>query len=772
MSIEFKSYEAKKAGKLLSITKIRHLWTLKINGQYYEIKLAESLISSKFVVAIQDEIVFDQKVNSDAKKKGVEVHDEHMSLLFKTGNKDLELFVNGVKFVVNSKSKNDFEDNGDYGLQQSNFQPKNKESGFGHASNNFDGGFNNQEIEQDDSDDDDPFANFGSKQAKPQGSSSNAFGGPSININTNKNDNKLGFKFKNDAKKPNQLAQPTSDPFSSMGSKQPQNNAFGSQNNQVKKGGKAKDGFAQFEDDNQEDDDDDIFFGVDKGKQVQKQDNINSKFVMKKPDNQRGGFGFDQPQQSNDPFGQSNFNKPAPKNDPFSAFGGTQVSHQQQGFGQSPNMNTKPPLQQNKSDPFSGFSTTPAQPNPSNQGNMWSNFSMNQKPQVAPNSNQPPNNGFGFQPNKPQPSNDPFDFQVTPSPNTNNAQGNAWNNFQVQPQQNRQAPLNNAFPPQPQQQQPQQQRPGQFQQPVNQPRPNQPVNQPQNFWGSFQPNQAPQQNKPQQPPQGFNQQPNAFNQFPPQNQQRPNNQQPVQQQQQRPPQPPQQIQNNNANPFGQFQPNQFGFNQPVQQKPVQQPQPTQQQQPQVPPQNTHQPPPQPVQTQSSFGQPEHTPVPVQQSIDNQFGNQNSQWNDSFGQKQANENQNHWGDGFGQPQPTHTDQSIQQHQTPNETNQHNTTPFDNQQHAVETHDQNQAKDVSNPQSHAFDNNLNFDNVHQPPVDQNAPTPFSDFTNQEHKLPTSVEEVKATNPFNEIPKQEQINAEFNNLNFGNNENHIQE
>ena len=110
MDIDFKSYTIEKVGKMIKDSKRKHIWKMNIKGVYFEVMALESVISSMFRVMIQEEVIFEKKVNEDERKKGIELEFNNVNLRFKKPNDQLELFVNLVKFdVPKTKSKKELD---------------------------------------------------------------------------------------------------------------------------------------------------------------------------------------------------------------------------------------------------------------------------------------------------------------------------------------------------------------------------------------------------------------------------------------------------------------------------------------------------------------------------------------------------------------------------------------------------------------------------------------------------------------------------------------
>lgn len=599
--MEFKTYEQKSVGKLLSMTKVRHLWKLRVNGHHYEIKAAESLISGKFVVMVQSDIVFNEKVDKEAKKKGLQVHGDGLDLTFRTASKGLDLFVNGVKFEPNKGADDDFYE-GSSGRVTKGRAPEE----FGTAkrqSEQLESSWTKFDAMDDSDDDSNPFDNFDSRPAqksqKPpsdafakgnfdafgkaanepfsKGSSDafGGFGGPTpggkVNISGKPGDQKsMGLKFKPAGGNKPGFGGPAKDPFASA--RDDDEDGWGSQPS-----AKTGDGgwTAVGGRDNEEDQADGFMnFGQ---QQPPQRPNLLPNFPSKNPvSNPARNNGFDA------------FNAPPARNSGFDAFG------VQSGSNQSGNKQFAQPQQQKPTDAFSAFGK-PAQssgsafdafgqqgkPTTPQQGNMWSNFPTNkpvqqpsQQPfqQPAHQPQRPPANPFGAQqaPRAPQPAvqNMWSNFQANPQTKPQQQQ------FQQKPQQQQfqqpqqSQPQQQQFQQQPQQQQFQQPQPQQFQQ---QPQPQQQQQQ-QQFQQQFQ--QQPQQ-QPQQPQQQFQQQPQQQPQYqqqqPQQQYQQQPQQQPQQQYQQQQFQQQQQQPQNAENPFDAGTANwNDGFHQPVQTEAVSQ----------------------------------------------------------------------------------------------------------------------------------------------------------------------------------------------------------
>ena len=514
--------------------------------------------------------------------------------------------------------------------------------------------------------------------------------------------------------------------------------------------------------------DDDDSFGFESGNK--QQDFGQSKFSGGQMGNQQQKpfADFKQPPQNfgqiNDPFAvQQNPNNRV-QNDQFDAFGNPAQNQQKGfGFGNQPNQGgrNQSPFNNPKVDPFGNQINTPQRPNPNQQSqkppndpfggfgnnapaqsnNPWSNFSMNQKPPGQPQTNN--NQGFGNQTSKPQ-SNDPFDFQPSKQAPTNQ-QANPWNNFQVNPQNNRQPPKS-PFDNQEQGGQPEHfndpfggnfnakpvvkdpfANPAQTGTPQRTPpqgfqnQPNQTPPPGQNIWSGF---QVPQQtNQGQKAPPQMNQTPNAnFQnpnlQRPPQNNQFPNQTNQTRNDQfgfsQQPP-PKQQVQPQfNQQQFG--QPQQQQFAQPQQQQFAQQPQ------------QFAQPPQQP--TQQQFNQ--------QQFNQQQFTQQQPIQQPQFNQEQPFDSHT---------QPSHNDPQPPESFTPSTENPNSdfnqwnqTVPPNPTEGHFDQHPQNTEyvnEPINHPPTSPFDNNHPADANQTQPKESNPPLAENPFDEPKNEV---VEEMK--------------------------------
>lgn len=552
--MEFKSYEYRSAGKLLGMTKIRHMWKLKVNGQYYEIKLAESLISGKFVVMVQNDIVYNEKVDSGAKKRGISVSADGLDLMFKTATKGMDLFVNMVKFQPNSSGGKGGDDDDFAQFESSGYRggakpaKKSEDSGRPKA-DQMEGSWAQFDALDSSGDDQTPFDNFESKGGKPTKSGGDPFGKPSqdrdafgtftsgaqpkFTAQAKPTDQKsMGLKFKSGVG--GAKAAPSGGNKDPFGSKNDDDDGWGAPSSS-KPGNQG--GWAQVAG-GDDDDDNDGFLNFGTAPAQQNKQNFLPNFPAKNPVSNptRGGSGF-----GNDAFGQTSSNDPFGGNpggnrtpqggnrgSGFDAFGGP-------GSNQSQNKQFGQPTQPGKpADPFGGWgkSPTPAQPQAPQQNAF---------------------DAFGGAPaqNKPQGNN------MWNSFNVNKPQGNQFGQPQQQPQQNAFAGQGWGAPAQKPPGQPQQ-----FGQPQQgfggQPQ--------QGFGGQPQQQRPPQQGQPQQPANMWSnfQKGPGFGGPAPANMQQPQQRPPMpnQPQQQRPPQPPQQ-----GNQWGPAQPQQGGFSGAPQQQP-------------------------------------------------------------------------------------------------------------------------------------------------------------------------------------------------------------
>lgn len=184
----------------------------------YEIKVAESLISGKFVVMVKTTSCSTKKSYLSAKKRGISVSAEGMDLMFKNASKGLDLFVNMIKFQPNSSGGASARDD-DFGGYESNVKEGRKQ---GQVERRFQQK-NNDHMEDlgyfdamDDSDEEGGFDNFGTKGGKPTKPGTHPFGKPAyetkdafanfgagpapgqkVNIQAKPTDQKtMGLKFK------------------------------------------------------------------------------------------------------------------------------------------------------------------------------------------------------------------------------------------------------------------------------------------------------------------------------------------------------------------------------------------------------------------------------------------------------------------------------------------------------------------------------------------------------------------------------------------------
>jgi hypothetical protein len=94
-----------KVGKIIKDTKNRHVWSFVYNHEYFEVKAFVSKISSKFRVLMQGQQVLAIKMNDEFKRKGAEVVNQGIKLLFMKEKSKLKLFINNELFVPHSNSK-------------------------------------------------------------------------------------------------------------------------------------------------------------------------------------------------------------------------------------------------------------------------------------------------------------------------------------------------------------------------------------------------------------------------------------------------------------------------------------------------------------------------------------------------------------------------------------------------------------------------------------------------------------------------------------------
>lgn len=745
MSMEFKSYESKSAGKLLGLTKIRHLWKLKVNGQFYEIKLAESLISSKFVVAVQNDIVFNEKVSSDLKKKGVSVRADDLELQFKNNGKAMDLYVNMIKFVSNSTNgpTNRDHDNAFGNEPQSAKMPARKSDDKAkNVKNDMIEGSWAQFDAMSDSDDNEenPFGNFESKQPKTNkpGLDKDPFGANSnnahskVNITSKPTEQKnMGFKLKQgNSKIPPVNFSQQQDPF--MNNNQSSPDGWNTQAN--KRQEPQNETWNKVPD---EEEDNDGFLNFGSGSNVQPQrPNLLPNFPTKGSLNQgvkmtnKDSFGFDpQPSQGIKPdaFGinPSVSQKQPTRASGFDAFSGSSpntnsVSHQkafnfQQGSNPSNSKQTNQPTQNKPADAFSVWGKPQVPANNQSQSNQltgnnnpFGEFGVTQTPKQQPLLT------------KQSSANELFEFQSSPEnkpqPPTQQPMNNMWSNFQVQPQtKQQQVPVSqqqpNAFSNQgwgqPQKQvQPTQQKPLQAQaNPTNN-----------NPFGSFQSQQS--FGQIQAPTQ------NAFNNFQVQPQQQPRQPVPVQQK------PTQQINQFQAQPIQPIQQNPFGGGQQSQHQQGQQRNVALQSQ-------------QPQQQQSQ--QPQNI---IQQQTQEAFVPQ-SNWNDNF--------------------------NIQQDIQPVQPAQHNFEEVPTIEHNPFNAQPSSTQYQDNQFNLGFQESLQKMEVHQNTLEvvhhSTEPEKQLEIIQnqiQEGEGPVHFEEsVPQPGPFGQMQQTQNLNEQFNVMGFGNQE-----
>lgn len=97
---EFGTYNVFEVGKMIKASKKKHVWKLKIDGAVFEIRVLESVMSSKFRVMVQDRIIYDHRSTEDAKRFGLDLVFQGNSLFIKKfSDNRYELQINGQKFL-------------------------------------------------------------------------------------------------------------------------------------------------------------------------------------------------------------------------------------------------------------------------------------------------------------------------------------------------------------------------------------------------------------------------------------------------------------------------------------------------------------------------------------------------------------------------------------------------------------------------------------------------------------------------------------------------
>jgi hypothetical protein len=102
MSLEFKSYRIEKVGKIIKDSKKKHIWKLKYNNKYYEIKLMESVVSGMLRIMVQDDKIYSAKMSDDQKRRGIELEYEGLNMKFKKISEQIDFYANMNRFVENT----------------------------------------------------------------------------------------------------------------------------------------------------------------------------------------------------------------------------------------------------------------------------------------------------------------------------------------------------------------------------------------------------------------------------------------------------------------------------------------------------------------------------------------------------------------------------------------------------------------------------------------------------------------------------------------------
>lgn len=98
--IEFGNYLVEGVGKRFKDSKKRHMWNFYFKGTFYIITLKDSITSKMVRIFLNKQLLYDNKVSEEIKKKGLTFSNEAFSFtVIKFNDNQFDLLINGNKFI-------------------------------------------------------------------------------------------------------------------------------------------------------------------------------------------------------------------------------------------------------------------------------------------------------------------------------------------------------------------------------------------------------------------------------------------------------------------------------------------------------------------------------------------------------------------------------------------------------------------------------------------------------------------------------------------------
>ena len=99
MGLEFLSYKRFEVGKMISSSKLMHVWKYKYYQRNYELKVWESKLSGKFKVMFQKKVIFSTVLQKKKLRGGILIQYSDFVFTFKLQGDKLACFINLEEFV-------------------------------------------------------------------------------------------------------------------------------------------------------------------------------------------------------------------------------------------------------------------------------------------------------------------------------------------------------------------------------------------------------------------------------------------------------------------------------------------------------------------------------------------------------------------------------------------------------------------------------------------------------------------------------------------------
>ena len=117
--LEFGSYKVESVGKLVKDSKKRHIWSFYHNNESHVLIVTDSIMSNKLRVFIHRKKLYDDKINDQSKKQGLDFQYKQMTIkVKKVHDSRFDVFVNLHRFEPNKTVSEDSSQDFSYGSKE------------------------------------------------------------------------------------------------------------------------------------------------------------------------------------------------------------------------------------------------------------------------------------------------------------------------------------------------------------------------------------------------------------------------------------------------------------------------------------------------------------------------------------------------------------------------------------------------------------------------------------------------------------------------------